>query len=89
LNYPLVAFKKINQFYAEGIDAEIADNKSKLFKKVKRYTGVLDLLTRLRLIEPSLLSVIILKEIPDDECKKKMRKDGYKWVELPRNPYSS
>jgi len=89
LNYPVLAFKKINQFYTEGIDAEIADKHSKLFKKIKRYTAVLDFLTKLRLIEPSLLSVIIFKEQPTDQCREKLKNDGYKIVNLPQNPYST
>src|SRR5690606_10129572 len=55
LNYPFVAFKKINQFYTDGIDAEVANDTSKLFRKVKAYTSILNVLTKLRLIEPSLL----------------------------------
>lgn len=89
LNYPFVAFKKINQFYIDGINGEVADKNSKLFKKVKTYTSVLNILTKLKLIEPSLLSVIILKETPDDLCKKRLNEAGYKLVKLPRNPYSS
>lgn len=89
LNYPFVAFKKINQFYTDGIDAEVADKNSRLFRKIKTYTAVLNILTQLRLIEPSLLSVIIFKEIPNDQCKKKMQEDGYKLVKLPSNPYAS
>lgn len=89
LNYPYVAFKKINQFYTGGIDAEVANDQSKLFRKVKTYTSILNMLTKLRLIEPSLLSVIIFKETPNEPCKKKMKADGYKLVKLPGNPYSS
>ncbi len=89
LNYPALAFKKMNQYYTEGIDAEIADKHSKLFKKIKRYTAVLDILTKLKLIEPSLLSIMIFKEFPSAQCIKQLKREGYKFVQLPRNPYSA
>jgi hypothetical protein len=50
-------------------------------------TGVLNLLTFLKITSPQLLSVIILKEEPTAECLAELRNTGYRVVKLPRNPY--
>jgi sugar phosphate isomerase/epimerase len=46
-----------------------------------------DFLCKLGLIPYRLSSSIIFKELPTEEVKKKLKEDGYKYIELPRNPY--
>jgi ubiquinone/menaquinone biosynthesis C-methylase UbiE len=87
MNYKVLAFKGINDYYKEGVEYEKATNNSKLFRQLKRRICFFDLLTKFRLKKYTTLTVVIFKEesklIPMDD----LVKEGYEVVVLPNNPY--
>lgn len=87
LNFPYIAFKGLNIYHKDGADGVSAAEFSLKKLQVDVMTGVLNLLTFLKITSPQLLSVIILKEEPTAECLAELRKAGYRVKKLPRNPY--
>lgn len=87
LNYPYVAFKGINIYHKNGSENISATKFSFAKLTVDVMTGMLNLISGLRIAEPQLLAVVIFKETPTEECLAEMRKYGYKIVKLSRNPY--
>ncbi len=87
LNYPCVAFKGLNIYHQNGADEVSATRFSTTKLKVSVMTGLLDLLTFLRIISPQLLAVIIFKEEPNAVALAELKNAGYRVVKLPRNPY--
>jgi ubiquinone/menaquinone biosynthesis C-methylase UbiE len=87
LNYPYVAFKGLNIYHIaqSQLVSDTRFSKGKLLERVM--TAVLNLLSTLRLTNPELLSAIILKETPSDDCLQALKKAGYRVKKLPRNPY--
>jgi hypothetical protein len=85
----LVAFKEHNDYYIQGVEEEKADSTSPLFKKVKFKIGYKDLLCKLKLKMYEGLVAIIFKEVPDVSLMKKLVEQGYHFINLPENPYSS
>ena len=87
LGYKAVAFKGIHSYYKEGIEFEKAAINSKLFKKIRRRIGLLNLFTQLRLQEYSVLTAIIFKETITPELKSALNNNSYEITILPDNPY--
>lgn len=87
LNYKFVAFKGINDFYFQGVEYEkLADN-GPLLKKIKRHTGITNLICRLGLRNYKSLSAIIIKNSPSDVLVRNLIKERFKIVYLPNCPY--
>lgn len=87
LNYPVVAFRGINIYHLQGSEKVDAARFSKGTLIVSLMTGILNLLSWLRIAEPQLLAVVLFKEMPNATCLEQLKKDGYQVVVLPRNPY--
>lgn len=88
LNLPLVAFKRINpNFYFTGAEGITADKKNKKFRAIYFKKSVLDLLSKLNIIPGQVLSAIVFKETPENEALQALRKEGYKLLNIPKNPY--
>jgi len=88
LNLPLIAFKKINpNFYFTGADMIKTDFRNKKFLSIKMKKKFLDLLVNLKLIPGQVLSAIIFKNIPDDYTQQQLKANGYRLVNIPKNPY--
>ena len=87
MNYKAVAFKSISNYYEKGIEYEKATNDSKLFNKVKRRLRLYDLLAKLGMIQPALLSAIILKQEITAPLMLQLEQHGYEVIVLPVNPY--
>ncbi len=87
LNYPYVAFKGINIYHKNGADEIPVAAFSMAKLEVNIMTGLLNLLSFLKLTSPQLLAVIILKEEPGAACLDELKSAGYRIVKLPRNPY--
>lgn len=83
----MIAFKEIN------ILTNIKDNvletplNKKVWTKLTRKLGLLNLLGRLRLIPYNNLCCILFNELPDEFTLGKMKEWGYKIIPLPENPY--
>jgi ubiquinone/menaquinone biosynthesis C-methylase UbiE len=91
INLPCIAFKSMNVFFSHKQlpeSTEVPMNK-KLWNKVIRKLKFLDILSFFTLIPPNSLSCVIFKQMPDSELLNGMKKDGYKIIQLPKNPYLS
>jgi len=87
LNYPYVAFKGVNIYHKDSANNAPANRFSRPKLVVQLMTGVLNLLSALRITNPELLAVVFLKEEPAPDCLETLKRGGYKIVKLPRNPY--
>jgi len=87
INFKVIAYKGINDYYEKGVEYEKATKNSKMFRRVKRRICLYDLLTKLKLKQYSTLTVVIFKEEPKLIPKDDLTKEGYEVVVLPNNPY--
>lgn len=87
MNFNAVAFKGINDYYQPGVEYEKATNNSKLFKQIKRKISFQDWQCRLKLKKYNLTTAIIFKEELKSDIAEHFRKEGYKVIFLPSNPY--
>ena len=87
MNFNAVAFKGINDYYQPGVEDEKATNNSKLFKKIKRKISFQNWQCRLKLKQYSSTTAIIFKEKLKSDIAEELRKQGYKVIFLPSNPY--
>ncbi|MDN5285887.1 MAG: methyltransferase type 11 [Mucilaginibacter sp.] len=88
LNLPLVAFKAINpHFYSKKLDGLSINSKSKTFFLIKAKKLFLDILLKLRIIPGQVLSAVVFKQMPDDQTIRHLQSDGYRLVNIPKNPY--
>ncbi len=87
MNYRVVAFKGIDDYYEKGVEYEKAVNSNRVFRRVKIGIYLLDFLTKIKLKPPGLLVAIIFKEEPHATLKNNLSKDGYEVINLPTNPY--
>jgi SAM-dependent methyltransferase len=84
LNYPLIAFKYLNDYYRAGLGIEIKNKNDKLIKKVKRQILLRDILWKFKIFPPTyLMSIIFKKEINLTSLKK----ENFEVFKLTRNPY--
>jgi ubiquinone/menaquinone biosynthesis C-methylase UbiE len=86
LHYRFVAYKVQQDHYKEGVEYEIADKRSKLFKKVKLRIRLLEILYKFNIISGGIITCVILKESPGERVIDKLRKSGFKCEVLPSNP---
>ncbi len=87
INLPYIAFKGINDYYSPTLDFSLPLTNNHVFKKVKAKIKRRNLLSRLGLIPYQLKASIIFKEEPSTETIKRLKDEGYKVVQLMRNPY--
>lgn len=88
MNLPAVAFKGINNnYYNVNNASEIADNSCSAFRKIKLKLRLQNFLMNASLLPAQILSAIIFKEMPSKESIAKLKKEGYNFYELPKNPY--
>jgi ubiquinone/menaquinone biosynthesis C-methylase UbiE len=87
LNFPYIAFKGLNTYYMDGIDEVSATKFSMKKLRADVMTGLLRLMSFLKITAPQSLAVIILKEEPTAECLAELRNAGFRVVKLSRNPY--
>ena len=84
-----MAFKGLNDVYLEGAEFAPATLASPVFVRMRLLIAVLDVLCGLRLFKPTRLMACIFKRTPSAELAKRLRGDGWKLVNLPRNPYNA
>lgn len=87
LNYPMIAFKGINDAYFVGVDREKLSSRGPLVKKIKFLIFIQNLLCKLRVVDYGLLAVVIFVQKPEHEKCQLMEGAGYQIVSLPPNPY--
>jgi ubiquinone/menaquinone biosynthesis C-methylase UbiE len=87
LNYPMVAFRELNDFYEKGVEFEKASPDSALFNKVKNEIAKIDEECKKGTLTYQMLVAVIFKEAISPEARKTMEQAGYTFSDLPRNPY--
>lgn len=88
LNLPFIAIKSINpNFWFQGSNEIPADKKNKVFRKIYFKKKVLDFLGKIGVIPYQTLCLAILKEMPSESEKTALKSNGYKLIEIPKNPY--
>ena len=86
-----IAFKEMN-IRLKPIPAKWGDSQSvpfdkKLYKKLKNRFFLWDWVCKLRIIPYNTLCAVIFKEKPAEDLVSDLRKQKYKVIELPLNPY--
>jgi len=87
LDLPCLAFAQMNDCYIEGVETEPAVDGNAMFGKVQRRIRQLDLLCRLRIRQPQLLTAVIFKQMPPAGVLDELKRGGYRVDRLPVNPY--
>lgn len=87
INLPAIAFKGLHDYYTTKIDLSEPVSNLKYFKFVKNKIRFRTFLSKLGIIPYQNYCSIIFKELPSDEVKQKLKAVGYKYIELPKNPY--
>jgi hypothetical protein len=90
LDIPQVAFKSLNDYYAVGVEFEPADAaRSRVYRNMRRVIWFRDFLCRIGLDRPVFLMACIFHEPVSTGQRARMIKNGWKILDLPRNPYLS
>jgi SAM-dependent methyltransferase len=64
LDLPCLAFATMNDCYMEGVETAPAVDGNALFEQVRRRIARLDLLCRLRLRQPQIMTTVVFKRLP-------------------------
>jgi len=86
-----MAFKKINDYHDyddSDRGTSDADAQTRKIRKARGRIAIYDALCRLRLQHPGLLCAVIFKQPPGVALEASLIRDGYKFRELPQNPYA-
>ena len=88
-----IAFKGINIRLApipkQWGDGQKVPMDMKLYRKLKRKFSIWNFICKLRIIPYNTLCAVIFKEKPQAELLQDLKKNNYKIIELPPNPYLS
>lgn len=87
LNYPTIAYKKMNTIYLKGMENTPANKFTLLKLKTKLITLTINTLSTIGIIEPALMSFIIFKNKPTPEALIQLKAANYRVINLPQNPY--
>ncbi|WP_430932463.1 class I SAM-dependent methyltransferase [Saccharicrinis sp. 156] len=87
INLPCIAFKGINDYYTNSLDLSQPTSNKKILNKVKAKIRTKNVLCKLGLIPYQLKTCVVFKTTPTPEVKAKMQEQGFKFVEMARNPY--
>jgi SAM-dependent methyltransferase len=87
LDLPCLAFRFQNDHYVQGVETELAEEGNATFEAVQREIARLDVLCRLRIRQPQILTTLIFKQMPSEALLTDLRQQGFQISMLPRNPY--
>ena len=91
MGLPCIAFKEMNigvkPIPAKWGDVHKVPFDEGLYKKLKKKYAIWNFICKLRLIPFNTLCAVIFKEKPQKELLDELRKNQYKVIELPPNPY--
>tara|TARA_R110001599_G_scaffold351822_1_gene584798 strand:- start:133991 stop:134905 length:915 start_codon:yes stop_codon:yes gene_type:complete len=87
LNYPIIAFKGINDYFEEGMIREPLHIGGPLLRRAKVIIRIMDILSKLRLRDYRLISVVFLKDGDNTSLVSSLLDAGYEVKQLTRNPY--
>lgn len=88
LNLPAIAVKSINPNFWFPESNEIPARKNdKRFRKILFKKNTRDVLSKIGIIPSQTLSLVAFKNSPDEVQRERLMKNGYKIVDIPKNPY--
>jgi ubiquinone/menaquinone biosynthesis C-methylase UbiE len=88
VNLPCVAFKGLTDLYVHGGEFEPASFSSRKFLRMRTVIVLHGLLVRLGLSRHNVLICCLFKEAPQPEVRHRFAENGWRFVDLPRNPYA-
>jgi SAM-dependent methyltransferase len=88
VNLPCVAFKGLTDLYVKGGEFEPAAFSSRKFLRMRAVIALHGALVRLGVSRHNVLMCVIFKEMPAPETRRSMAENGWRVVDLPRNPYA-
>jgi hypothetical protein len=84
----MIAIKPINpNFWFPGSNKEPAVNSNKTFKCIKFKKATRDILCNLGILPSQTLAIIVFKKTPNTNVLISMKSNGYKVINIPKNPY--
>jgi ubiquinone/menaquinone biosynthesis C-methylase UbiE len=89
LNLPCIAFKAVSDFHIGGLEFAPASFKSRRFLIIRTVDLLNDVLSVLGLSMHNVLMSCLFKVQPPHEVRACLRKNGWKVMALPRNPYAA
>ena len=87
INLPAIAFKGLHDYYTTSIDLSEPLTNLKYFRLVRNKIRFRTFLSRMGIIPYQNYCSVIFKELPSGQVKQKLKSMGYKYIELPKNPY--
>ncbi|MES2838451.1 MAG: class I SAM-dependent methyltransferase [Bacteroidota bacterium] len=87
LNFDMISFKTISDYYVEGVEDKDTSESSVLFQEVKKNIKKLDNKAKSDYSISGVLIAIIHKNLPDEEILKNLKTIGFSNHTLPKNPY--
>jgi ubiquinone/menaquinone biosynthesis C-methylase UbiE len=91
MHYRQIAYNSINDAYEKGVefvDLDSVDRKDKgMIRRIRRKILVQDAMDTLRIRKKALLSVTLFKVEANQQLKEGLISKGWKFKELPKNPY--
>ena len=91
MHYRHIAYNSINDAYEEGVEfvdlASVDPNDKAIIRRIRRKIVVQDAMDILGIRKRSLISVALFKLEPKQQLKKGLTSKGWKFKELPKNPY--
>jgi ubiquinone/menaquinone biosynthesis C-methylase UbiE len=86
LSYQILAYKPVSMVPLTGLEKVKVHQRNKIWFRYRLLTAMQTFLAACKLIEPALLSVIILKIEPEELLIKTLKKHKYKVILLPKAP---
>lgn len=87
LNFDMVSFKGMNDSYLDGVEFEEVHASSELLHKIRKNIREADRRSNSGLNVPGLLVSIIFKQTPSEKCINLLNEQGFRCVELSKNPF--
>jgi ubiquinone/menaquinone biosynthesis C-methylase UbiE len=87
IDLPQIAYKGFNDYYIAGLEFTPGNEASPLFRKMRRHIALNDFLCRLGLEKWAYLTACLFHEPVSAGVRERMVRNGWTFVDLPRNPY--
>lgn len=86
-NEGAVAYKLFNDFFHRDLARKKAAPGSHGFLLQRIILGIMNFICRLKLMDYALICLIALKEKPSGTLARELTKNGFRIIDLPKNPY--
>lgn len=89
MQLPLIAIHEFDDHYLKDVEFEKLSENGPLQKKIRKVFKMGSLKAKLGLKRHSHMMAILFKVIPDEAMKQKLKGNGFKLIDIPKNPYLS